>query len=343
MAINYNLGGDYSNLSGLQLTGTLDSWAQGYATGDLGGIGAYTAQQTAVNTSASDLQKQADDAAMARQKDQQAYETEVRQRAAIDAVQAAFAMYGLSSLFPKVEEYAKQGLNADAIVLMLRQTQEYKQRFPAMEALNAKGKAMTEAEYIDYEKAAGQIEQRYGLPKGMLMGQVTRLLTNEVSIAELNDRVTLASADSLQAPQDLRDTLRDYYNLDPDTALAAYYLDPEIALPLLEKQSAAARIGVWASRQGVGGVGVGLAEYLQGLGVTEDRAQQGFGNVKAQEGLMYGKGDVASLTGLVDVNVAGKEDASVERTARSRVGRFSGGGQYAQSKSGVSGLGGAAQ
>lgn len=280
-------------------------------------------------------------AAMDRQLQQQAYETEVRQRAAMDAVKAAFAQYGLQSLYPKVEEYARAGYNADAIVLLLRSTPEYKARFPAMQALMDKGRALSEAEYIGYEKDAAAIEQRYGLPNGMLMGQVTNLLTNEVSISELNDRVVLASADSINAPQDLRDTLRDYYNLDPDTALAAYYLDPEIALPLLEKQSASARIGVWASRQGVGGVGVGMAEYLQGLGVDENRAQQGFGNVKAQEGLMYGKGDVTTLTGLVDANVAGVNDASVERTARSRVGRFSGGGQYAGSDRGTAGIGSA--
>lgn len=301
------------------------------------------ADTTPVDTgpSQADLDKANNDAAMARQVQQQTYETEVRQRAAMDAVKAAFGQYGLSSLFGKVEEYAKAGYNADAIALMLRSTAEYKARFPAMQSLMDKGRAMSEAEYIGYEGDAASIEQRYGLPKGMLMGQVTNLLMNEVSISELNDRVVIASADSINAPQDLRDTLANYYNLDPDTALAAYYLDPTIALPLLEKQSASARIGVWASRQGVGGVNAGMAEYLQGLGVDEARAQQGFGEVKAQEGLMYGKGDTTTLSGLIDTNVAGKSDTSVERTARSRVGRFAGGGQYAGSDKGTAGLGSA--
>jgi hypothetical protein len=281
-------------------------------------------------------------AAMERQKQQQEYEKAVRERAAIDAVQSAFAQYGLQSLFGKVEEYARAGYNADAIVMQLRQTPEYKARFPAMQSLMDKGRAITEAQYIDYERNTAAIEQRYGLPNGMLMGHVTDLLTNEVSLAELNDRVTLASADSLNAPQDLRDTLQNYYGLDPDTALAAYYLDPDIALPLLEKQSAAARIGVWGSRQGMQGVNVGMAEYLQELGVNEQRAAEGFGNVKAQEGLSYGKGDTADLNALVDQNVAGVANRDVERSARARAGRFSGGGQYAAGKSGVTGIGSAA-
>jgi hypothetical protein len=278
-----------------------------------------------------------------RMREQQKYESEVRQRAAIDAVESAFAQYGLSSLFGKVREYAQQGLNADAIVLALRSTPEYKARFPAMQSLMDKGRAISESQYIDYERNTAAIEQRFGLPNGMLMGQVTNLLTNEVSLAELNDRVTLASADSLMAPQDLRDTLANYYGLDPETALAAYYLDPDIALPLLEKQSASARIGVWASRQGVAGVGVGLAEELQGLGVTEDRAQQGFGNVAAQSGLSAGRGDTASTGTLIDANLKGSTDAAAaaERAARGRVGRFAGSGGFAEGKSGVAGIGSA--
>jgi hypothetical protein len=281
-------------------------------------------------------------AAMERQRQQQEYEARVRQRAAIDAVQSAFAQYGLQSLFGKVEEYAVAGYNADAIVMMLRQTPEYKQRFPAMQSLMDKGRAISESQYIDYERNTAAIEQRFGLPDGMLMGHVTDLLTNEVSLAELNDRVTLASADSLNAPQDLRDTLQNYYGLDPDTALAAYYLDPDIALPLLEKQSAAARIGVWGQRQGVQGVNVGMAEYLQELGVNEQQASQGFGQVKQQEGLQYGKGDTAGLGALVEQNVAGVANTDVERAARARTGRFSGGGRFAEDKAGVSGLGSAA-
>lgn len=292
--------------------------------------------------SALDVQNAADAAAMERQRQQQEYEKAVRERAAIDAVKAAFTQYGLQSLFGKVEEYAKAGYNADAIVMLLRDTPEYKQRFPAMQSLMDKGRAISEAQYIEYERSTAQIEQKYGLPDGMLMGHVTDMLTNEVSLQELNDRVTIAVADSIMAPDDLKATIRDYYGLDPDTALAAYYLDPDIALPLLEKQSAAARIGTWGSRQGVQGVNVGMAEYLQELGVNEQQAQQGFGAVKQQEGLQYGKGDTAGLASLVDQNVAGVANTDVERAARARAGRFAGGGQYAAGQAGVTGIGSAA-
>jgi hypothetical protein len=332
---------DYSSLAGIDWGSIGSGFTNGqlnitgpdviYGTGQQGGGGPSQAELDAANNAA----------AMDRQKQQQEYETAVRQRAAIDAVQAAFSQYGLQSLFGKVEEYARAGYNADAIALMLRSTPEYKARFPAMQSLMDKGRAISEAQYIDYERNTASIEQRYGLPSGMLMGHVTDLLTNEVSLSELNDRVTLASADSLMAPQDLRDTLRDYYGLDPDTALAAYYLDPDIAMPLLEKQSASARIGVWASRNGLSGVGASTAEGLQGLGVSEDQAKQGFGTVAATREFGAGRGDVASQDTRIQGVLGGNAEsaAAMERAGRARTGRFAGGGQFAAGKSGVSGIG----
>jgi hypothetical protein len=272
------------------------------------------------------------------------YEAQARQAAqdsVITAVSGMFNQYGLGSLYSKVVEYARSGYSGDAIAVMLRSTPEYKARFPAMDALATKGRAISEQAYIDYERTAGALEQRYGFPQGMVMESVTDLLTNEVSAAELNDRMQLASADSLNAPQDLKDTLSDYYNLDPEMALRAYYLDPDKALPILEKQSASARIGAWARRQGVTGIDVTQAEDLQGFGVTEQEAQAGFGKVKAQEGLSAGKGDVASKADLVAGNLKGTAAArdNIERAASSRVGRFQGGGGFVDSQKGVSGLG----
>jgi hypothetical protein len=266
-----------------------------------------------------------------------------QQDATADAVRTMFEGFGLGSLYPTILDYARKGYNADSILVHLRQTPEYKARFPAMEALSKKGRSISEADYVGYEKQTAAIEQRYGLPNGMLMGHVTDLLTEEVSVAELNDRVTIAVADSIMAPQDLKDQIRDYYGIDPETAMAAYYLDPDVALPLLEKQSQAARIGVWSQRQGLNGVGVSTAEELQALGVSEAAAAEGFGTVKRQEGLGAGRGDTASQDTRIQANLAGNASAqeTTERAAMARVNRFAGGGSFAESKQGVGGLGGA--
>jgi hypothetical protein len=263
--------------------------------------------------------------------------------ATMNAVQNAFAQYGLSSLFPMIQQYAMAGDSADAIAIKLRATPEYNQRFPAMAGLSAKGRAISEADYVNYERTASSLERQYGLPKGMLMGSVTGLLTNEVSATELNDRVVLAAANSLTAPKDLQDTMASFYGLNPGDALTAYYLDPSIALPLLEKQAASARIGVEAKRQGIG-IDVTTAEGLQGQGVTESQAQQGFGVVKSEQSFQGGKGETATQNQLISGTFGNQDNAAkIQRIGASRVGEFTGGGGYAQDNSGNVGLGSASR
>lgn len=251
-----------------------------------------------------------------------------RQRNAIATIKALLDQYGLNSLYNVIVGYVKDGYDADAAMALIRTTPEYKQRFPAMEALAKKGRAISEAVYIDYERGAASLEQRYGLPKGMLTGNVTKLLESEVSTSELNDRVALSSAASLQAPQDLKDTLANYYGIGQG-GLTAYFLDPGIAMPLLEKQYATAQIGTEALRQDVG-IDVGIASQLQELGVTQQQAREGFGEVSRQREFMTGRGETASRETLIKGNVAGDAEArkQIERIGSGRVARFQGGGGF---------------
>lgn len=289
-----------------------------------------------------DLQRQADDAAMARQLQQQEYEREARQSAVIDSVKAIFAQYGLSSLGDKIVQYAKQGMSADSIAIALRATPEYKQRFPAMEALANKGRAISEAAYIEYETTAAQLEQRYGFPQGLLSNSVTDLLTEEVSAAELNDRAILASAAAIEAPEDLRTQMTEFYGIDQG-GLAAYFLDPDRALSLLEKQYAAGVIGTEARRQGVS-IDVTGAEGLQGFGVTQQQAREGFGQVARMGSFTQGRGDVVNQQQLISGTFQQDQQAlqNIERAQRARVGRFQEGGGFTASQQGVGGLGSAA-
>ena len=265
-----------------------------------------------------------------------------RQQNAIATMKALLADYGLTSLYERVVGFIKEGYDADAVMVLIRTTPEYKQRFPAMDALARKGRAISEAEYIDYERTASGLERRYGLPEGMLMGTVTDLLTNEVSASELNDRVLLASAAAIQAPDDVKNTFMDYYGISSG-GLTAYFLDPDKATPLLEKQYAASLIGVEAARQGIG-VDVYGAENLQALGVSQEEARQGFGQVSRAMPLTQGRGDVVSQQQLLAGTFAQDEQAlaAIERASKARTGRFQGGGGFTESQQGVTGLGSAA-
>lgn len=259
------------------------------------------------------------------------YESLERQRKtnAIAVIRGVLSQYGLESLYSKIVEYVQNGYDADAVMALIRTTPEYKQRFPAMDALAKKGRAISEAEYINYEQTASGLERRYGLPGGMLMGKVTDLLSNEVSATELNDRVVLASAASIQAPQDLRDTFQRFYGIDQG-GLTAYFLDPTVATPLLEKRYGTAIIGREAAAQGVG-LDVYGAENLQSLGITQEQARQGFGEVAGARELTTGRGDVVSQGELISGTFGQSQEAqrAIERARGGRTARFQGGGQFA--------------
>lgn len=295
-------------------------------------------QQQPQNTGPSEL-----DIARTLAEEQRKYEREQRQRQIIQTLQSAFSQYGLSSLFPKIEEYARRDLTEDGVLLELRKTPEYKARFPAMEALAQKQRAITEAEYIAFERNAAQLERAYGLPSGMLgKDAVTNLLTNEVSARELEERVTLAAAGAFQTSQEMRDTFRQFYGIDSG-GLTAYFLDPDKALPLLNKQYAASQIGAEAAMQDIT-IQSRLAEELTTAGVSREEARAGFGEVARMSGLSVGRGDVATQEQLISGQLMGSEEAqaAVRRASAARVGRFQGGGGALTTQQGVTGAGSAA-
>lgn len=250
--------------------------------------------------------------------------------------------YGLMSLYNTVLGFIQDGFDAPAIQTLIRTTPEYKRRFPAMESLNAKGRSISEAEYISYEQTASGLERRYGLPEGMLMNNLQTLLENEVSATELNERVMLASAAAIESPQDIKDTFQQYYGIGQG-GMTAYFLDPDIATPLLEKQYASAQIGAEAARQGIG-IDVYGAQNLQGLGITQAQARQGFGEVAASQSLSEGRGDVATQQEMIQAKLGGDAQAQ-QKVARATMGKlaaFQGGGEALQTQKGAVGLGSAA-
>jgi hypothetical protein len=349
MSVNFDLSGpEFAEtrdlVAGLDFGGrTLEQMSEGFAAGV-----PVTVTEQGTGTSEEELRRRDNEAAMERQRDQQQWEE--RQAAAarkreqdqiISTVQSIFSQYGLTSLNSVIEQYARLDYSGAAIEIALRETPQYKQRFPAMEALRAQGRAITEGEYIEYERTAAALERQYGLPKDMLTGNVTNLLTNAVSATELNDRVVLAASAAIQAPQDFRQTMSDFYNIDLG-GLTAYFLDPQVATPLLEKQYATSLIGVEARRQGIG-IDVYGAQNLQERGISQEEARQGFAQVRRQEGLTAGRGDVVSQQQLISGTFGDEQNRrAIERTQAARVGRFQQGGGALTTQGGVTGAGTAA-
>lgn len=261
----------------------------------------------------------------------------------IATLRGVMETYGLTSLMSKIEQYVRDGYDGDAVLALIRQTPEYEARFPAMKILAGKQRSISEAEYIAYERRAAELERAYGMPAGMLdKASVTRLIGNEVSAAELEERMTLAATGAYQTAQAVRDQFQQYYGIGTG-GLTAYFLDPDKALPLLNKQFVSAQIGSEAAMQGIR-VGVDVAQGLQEAGISQAEARQGFERVASMSGLSAGRGDVVTQQQLIEGNLLQSAQAQreIERTAASRRGRFETGGDVVGSDRGLVGLGSAA-
>lgn len=248
--------------------------------------------------------------------------------------------YGLGALAGEIESWIQQGYDADAVMALVRTTQAYKDRFPAMAALQAKNRAISESEYIAYEQAMAQYESLFGLPDGMLSGKdsVTKFLTNELSAREVEERAVRASASVYKLPEEYRRTMQNYYGVDSG-GLTAYFLDPDMASPLLERQYVSAQIGMEAAQRGID-VGVGTAEDLYKQDVDRAKAAAGFQKVSEMSNLALGRGDVATQQQQIGAtfNLDAESKKAVERASKAKTGAFQQGGSYVAGQGGVSGL-----
>lgn len=162
--------------------------------------------------------------------------------------------YGLGSLAAWANDQIQQGQNVDYVRQQLELTPEFEARFPAIKARAKAGlPPISPSEYISYEQAATQTLRAAGLPKSFWdqPSDFNALLTNDVSINELQNRINNGFLKVSYAPQSVKDAFALYYGASGESALAALFMDPTRAEPLLEQQANAAFAGGYASMAGL--------------------------------------------------------------------------------------------
>ena len=196
----------------------------------------------------------------------------------IAVLQDRFAKYGLSGLASKIKDLAIDGATEATITLGLQATDEYKMRFKANEVRQKNGLSVLQpAEYLNLEDGYRQVLRSYGLKAFDNDDYVQQFIANDVSAAELSNRVVTAVQRVQNADPAVSKQLRDFYGIG-SADLVAYVLDPQQQFQKIERQVAAAEIGVAAGRQGLN-VGVGVAEQLASQGVTQAEAQKGYATI----------------------------------------------------------------
>jgi hypothetical protein len=207
-------------------------------------------------------------------------------QSAYDILLSEFNQYGLGSLVEPLKSLIVSGPSSSELTLALRATDAYKKRFSANADRIAKGlSALNEREYLGLEDQYQSIMRNYGLPASYYakdsMGTqagFNQLLANDVSAAELEDRVMTAQSRVINSNPEIKQALRSFYPDITDGDILAYTLDPTKALTDIKRKVTAAEIGGAA-------IGAGLktsqtaAEGLAAYGVTKQQAQQGYGAI----------------------------------------------------------------
>ena len=199
------------------------------------------------------------------------------QQNALDIVNSTLAQYGLSSLSGWAWQEIVNGSSPSQVMLNLYQRPEFKQAFPEIE-LRAKAglPAISPGDIVSYRNQAQQAMREAGLPAGFWdsPSDFTNLIASNVSLNELQQRIDLAKQATYAMPQAARDVLARDYGIT-DGHLAANFLDPNQAEPLLQQHFLSAQIGGTAHLTGYD-TNRQQNEMLAAMGVTQSQAQQGF-------------------------------------------------------------------
>jgi hypothetical protein len=265
---------------------------------------------------------------------QSAFDTQKRSsQSAFDLMYAEFANYGLASLVEPLRGLVQNGISGDEFTLRLRETDSYKKRFSANAERIAKGlTALSESEYLDKEDKYQAVMRNYELPasyyaKDSLGTQAgfQKLLANDVSAVELEERLIQAKDRVINANPEVATALKAYYPEITNGEILAYVLDPQNALKDIQRKVTAAEIGGAARSQGLT-TGVSRAEELAGMGVTKAAATEGYSTIGA--GLQRGS-ELSAIYG---------QSPYTQSSAESEVFKLSGAQEARKQRQKVTGL-----
>ena len=248
-------------------------------------------------------------------------------KSAYDLLYSQFKQYGLEALIAPLQSLITEGVPASEFTIRLRETEAYKKRFAANAQRIAKGlTAISEAEYLGLEDQYQNIMRNYGLPAeyytrgdmGIQSG-FEKFIANDVSAAELEDRVMTAQSRVMNANPEVLASLKAFYPDITNGDILAYTLDPTKGLTDIKRKVTAAEIGGAATQAGLGITGTRAGE-LGAAGITKAQAQQGFqtvAEVAPRGGVLseiYKQSPYTQTTAEAEVfGLAGSTDAARQR------------------------------
>lgn len=207
--------------------------------------------------------------------------------------------------------------NIELIMPDLQNTETWNRRFAGWKARVANGyNQISVGEYLAYENQYKRIMESAGLPAGFYddPSDFGNLIAKNVSPDELQGRVQAAVELTNQVDPTARALLTQFYGVGQGD-LAAYFLDPNRALPTLDKQYKAVNVAAFAKRAGLDTVAATRYEDLVDRGVTAQQAAQGYSTV-AQFTSTFGQ--LASIYGDTFTQQDAEEDVFFNNSEKRR-------------------------
>lgn len=206
--------------------------------------------------------------------------------------------------------------------------------------------AMTEAQILSYQDYAIGVAQQAGLPQGFInTEELVTLMGNDVSTSELDARITQGYVAALKADPITRAMLQEDLGVTAGQ-LAAFYLDPTRALPLIQQEFATAQIRGAAFNTGYGNVTKDQAKLLAELGTTQNQAETGFTQLAKQAQLfnaLPGEGAPAITQEMqlaAEFGGNAEDQMLIKQRGEQRAAAFAGNYHFAESPNrGITGLG----
>lgn len=271
---------------------------------------------------------------------------------AFSSLRALLSRVGLSELEGAVQGVITSGrvniADPDAIMFALRDQPAYQKRFAANKKRVENGFAELSPEtYIAMEEQYRQTLAANGMPVGFYNDQkdFEKFIEGDVSISELQGRLREGYAKVANADPAVIRQMQELYGVSQGD-LAAYFIDPERARPLLtaadyRRQAQAAAIAARGFEQGGLQLTAGSAEDLARRGITPEEAQARFAERTRLAGLfeeMTGEqamSEEEKLGATFGYDVGAQQN--LQRRAATRVAQFQGGGQFARTSGATSG------
>lgn len=161
---------------------------------------------------------------------------------------------------------------------------------------------MSVDEVVAYERSAAQLMRQAGLPASFYDSyrDFNSLILSGLSIVEIDERLGEAWNRARNVAPEVRQAFEDFYGVGQgDSALAAFFLDPERTQATLERASRAAYTA-------------GMGERY-GIGINRQRAEDIATGPLTEGGIVQGLEQVNRLGGVFTEGIGETQDLTAER------------------------------